>query len=750
PLDYSWARRYESRIQSLQLRLASLHKERDPQYPNCVASGCDYNQRVWREYLVYSSAAGAACNYASQCYEDVLMRSRTQTGGYIADGLLAGLSLMGGRAAAFSSVASVAQGAIEGGADGFASGTVNMILSESLPLAAEQMGLAYNAASLNRRSQALFNYFGDIGVDQRVLRIQGYRARARNATRARWNARGTGVANAIGVGMSAFSIAQRTREMNDMMSMLYEVVGEASRAVSLAASAARRPYKECKSVRPRLKKVEEKKPITPVSLDPNEMAGPEGIGERRFVKQGEELEYTIYFENDAKAQTAPLDIVVDNPVAPWLDLSSFRIVEVAFANQVDVTLKDTKGGSCEVKLGETPYHVSLNVSVNHAKSLVRLEMHLVDKNTKLGTPEDPYAGILQPNDNTHCGEGHLTYRIKVRDDAPAYAVITNSATIVFDTNDPITTDPAWWNTVAQVKTVEVPDGEGGGETRECIVGAPYGELPSPGTREGYTFGGWHTGPNGSGRRVTSQSLVEEGDEALYEYWLANAYEVRFNPGGGRGAMDDQPFEFGEEAPLDANAFEKSGYSFAGWATNEQEEAVYADCEVVSNLVSESGFVFDLYATWSINKYTVKFDAAGGTGGWTKTLDYGSAIVAPTVTRTGYTFKGWTPVVAKTVPVGGATYTAQWTANKYTVTFDANGGTGGWTKSLDYGSAIAAPAVTRTGYTFKGWTPAVAATVPLNGATYKAQWTANKYTVKFDAAGGSGGWAKSLDYGSAIA
>jgi hypothetical protein len=52
------------------------------------------------------------------------------------------------------------------------------------------------------------------------------------------------------------------------------------------------------------------------------------------------------------------------------------------------------------------------------------------------------------------------------------------------------------------------------------------------------------------------------------------------------------------------------------------------------------------------------------------------IAAPIVVREGYTFAGWSPAVAATVPASNVTYTAQWYVNQYTVTFDANGGTGG--------------------------------------------------------------------------
>ena len=109
-----------------------------------------------------------------------------------------------------------------------------------------------------------------------------------------------------------------------------------------------------------------------------------------------------------------------------------------------------------------------------------------------------------------------------------------------------------------------------------------------------------------------------------------------------------------------------------------------------------------------------------------------------MTRDGHTFTGWSPSVPATVPAGDVTYTAQWTANKYTVTFNANGGTGGKTVTLDYGTALSAPTMTRDGYTFTGWSPSVPATVPVGDVTYTAQWTANTYTVTYKpGANGSG-------------
>ena len=111
-----------------------------------------------------------------------------------------------------------------------------------------------------------------------------------------------------------------------------------------------------------------------------------------------------------------------------------------------------------------------------------------------------------------------------------------------------------------------------------------------------------------------------------------------------------------------------------------------------------------------------FDANGGEGGKTVTQNYGTALSAPTVTRTGYTFNGWSPSVPATMPAGNATYVAQWKINQYTVKFDANGGEGGKTVTQNYGTELSAPTVARTGYTFNGWSPSVPATMPAGNVT----------------------------------
>ena len=131
----------------------------------------------------------------------------------------------------------------------------------------------------------------------------------------------------------------------------------------------------------------------------------------------------------------------------------------------------------------------------------------------------------------------------------------------------------------------------------------------------------------------------------------------------------------------------------------------------------------LYPVWNTNKYTITFDTNGGSEIAPITQDYGTEITAPdNPTRKGYTFKGWDKEIPETMPAENITVKAQWKINQYTITFDTNGGSEIAPITQDYGTEITAPDnPTRKGYTFKGWDKEIPETMPAENITITARW-----------------------------
>ncbi len=179
----------------------------------------------------------------------------------------------------------------------------------------------------------------------------------------------------------------------------------------------------------------------PKSNDPNEMGGPSRIGARRCVMPGDWMDYTVYFEKKTNATAAAQDVYATLPKDPGLDWTTFELGEIVFGDNVDSGLSGCAKGVSSYAMPGTNW--SVRTEVTHDGETVKWHLRIVDPSTFDNYPADPYACFLPPNDETGRGEGHLRYRVKVKSDAAANSTISASATIVFDTNDPIETDPAW-------------------------------------------------------------------------------------------------------------------------------------------------------------------------------------------------------------------------------------------------------------------------------------------------------------------
>ena len=296
------------------------------------------------------------------------------------------------------------------------------------------------------------------------------------------------------------------------------------------------------------------------------------------------------------------------------------------------------------------------------------------------------------------------------------------------------------------------------------------------TRTGYTFTSWTAGADNKGTfnsTTKKYTVAPDSKDTLTANWRANTYKVAFNGNGATGGtMAAQSMTYNAKAALTTNTLTRTGYDFAGWNTSANGTGTaYADGATVTNLSATDGTTVTLYAQWKAHTYSITYTMNGGTGASSNPTSYtiesaDIALAAPT--RTGYMFAGWTGSNGTTAQTsvtiakgssGDKTYSANWTANTYTLTYNANGGAVSPTsKQITYDSAYGTLATpTRTGYDFAGWytsasggTQVTASTVCTGNATVYAHWTAKKYTVSFNANGGTGSTASvSATYDSAM-
>lgn len=166
-------------------------------------------------------------------------------------------------------------------------------------------------------------------------------------------------------------------------------------------------------------------------------------------------------------------------------------------------------------------------------------------------------------------------------------------------------------------------------------------------RDGYVFAGWSENPDGSGQSLADKANVKNLTEInndiiiLYAKWAANLNTVSFNANGGSGNMTDQKLLTDETAALKLNSFEKTGYQFAGWATEKNGDVVYSDGGIFT-MTSENTVI--LYAKWTpVTNILIifeKYDGIGDAEDIRVTFDAQYGLLPGGLTKTGYTFAGW--------------------------------------------------------------------------------------------------------------
>ena len=225
--------------------------------------------------------------------------------------------------------------------------------------------------------------------------------------------------------------------------------------------------------------------------------------------------------------------------------------------------------------------------------------------------------------------------------------------------------------------------------------------------------------DGNGNSYEPGGSVPSDVTELTVQWTAPTYAVTLNTNGGtinNGNVTGYTYGVGATLPA-ADDMTYTGHTFKDWYDNEN----LTGSPVTAIGGAETGNK-EYWAKWEINQYTVTVKPENGKADIIITQDYGTPITAPTLTREGYTFKGWDKEIPETMPADNITVKAQWEINQYTIAFDTNGGSEIAPITQDYGTEITAPDnPTRKGYTFKGWDKEIPETMPAENITITARW-----------------------------
>ena len=163
-------------------------------------------------------------------------------------------------------------------------------------------------------------------------------------------------------------------------------------------------------------------------------------------------------------------------------------------------------------------------------------------------------------------------------------------------------------------------------------------------KRGYLFTGWYADINNPVVLTTKVTDTEHGLKSFLAKWSPIHYDIKFDKNtADAGSMAGQNIAYDTTTALTKNGYTKKGYSFNGWNTKADGSGTkYADEADVTNLSYTDGDTITLYAQWSANPYKLTFDAnKGSCSEASRMVKYNSTYgVLPTATRIGYTFDGW--------------------------------------------------------------------------------------------------------------
>ena len=400
---------------------------------------------------------------------------------------------------------------------------------------------------------------------------------------------------------------------------------------------------------------------TPVTNNMTLIAGWEGI----------KVKYTVRFENEGevKTYTVEKDGLVIEPNEPTKEgyvFLGWYLNDNKFDFNTPITkniVLKAKFVAHEVQIYEVSFNTDGGSSVKTQK---------VEKDAKATKPSNPTKKGYK-FDDWYLNDKKFDFNTKITADITLTAKWVKAYQVTFDSNGG-----------SKIKSQEVAE-------RLKVT------KPSNPTKAGYKFDGWYL----DDKKFDFNTKITT-DITLTAKWV-KAYQVTFDSNGGSKIKSQEVAErLKVTKPSNPT---KAGYKFDGWYLDDKKFDF--NTKITTDIT--------LTAKW-VKAYQVTFDSNGGSKIKSQEVAERLKVTKPSnPTKAGYKFDGWYLDDKKfdfnTKITTDITLTAKWTElEKYTVTFDTDGGSEISSKEVNEGEKVAKPSnPTKAGYVFKEW--------QLNGKTY---------------------------------
>ena len=261
---------------------------------------------------------------------------------------------------------------------------------------------------------------------------------------------------------------------------------------------------------------------------------------------------------------------------------------------------------------------------------------------------------------------------------------------------------AYWEPISYTVSYDKNGGKGSMEDSMITYGVSTALSANSFTKSGYHFAGWTVSRASDGKwyakdengkkgwyteaqieayeiskvvykdktKVSKTTTVNGDTVTMHAVWKGNSYKLSFSANGGKGSMSSQTMTYGTSKAIKKNAYTKTGYSFKGWYAHRSSD----------------------------DKWYAK--NAEGKKSWYTEEEIKDKGLKKVLISDGASYKSLSKVEGDIVKLS-----AQWKANTFTVSFDADGGKGTM-KPMTYtygkSQAMNANKFSRSGYKFGGW------------------------------------------------